>query len=159
VWSSLAPAIDRGSWLDLQEARINLLRQEPAGFLVLDADTLSNDDDLRPINVRRLMILLRRLALREGATDAFEPNDDSLRRVVQHRFEEFLNQLYARGAFAGNTAREAFEVNTGDDVNTPASVDQGRLIVELKVAPALPLTFLTIRLVQIGDRAAVLELR
>ena len=156
---SLAPAIDRGSWLDLQEARINLLRQEPAGFLVLDADTLSNDDDLRPINVRRLMILLRRLALREGATDAFEPNDDSLRRVVQHRFEEFLNQLYARGAFAGNTASEAFEINTGDDVNTPASVDQGRLIVELKVAPALPLTFLTIRLVQIGDRAAVLELR
>jgi phage tail sheath protein FI len=105
------------------------------------------------------MILLRRLALREGATDAFEANDDSLRRVVQHRFEEFLNQLYARGAFAGNTASEAFEVHTGDDVNTPASVDQGRLIVELKVAPALPLTFLTIRLVQIGDRAAVLELR
>jgi Phage tail sheath C-terminal domain len=155
---SLTPAIDRENWLDLQEARINLLRQEPRGFLVLDADTLSNDEDLRPISVRRLMILLRRLALREGATDAFEPNDDSLRRVVQHRFEEFLNQLYARGAFAGNTAAEAFEVNTGEDVNTPGAVDQGRLIVELKVAPAFPLTFLTIRLVQIGDRAAVLEL-
>jgi hypothetical protein len=156
---ALAPAIDRGNWLDLQEARVNLLRQEPAGFLVLDADTLSDDEDLRPINVRRLMILLRRLALREGATDAFEPNDDSLRRVVQHRFEEFLYQLYARGAFAGRTASEAFEVNTEDNVNTPESVDQGRLIVELKVAPSLPLTFLTIRLVQIGDRAAVLELR
>jgi hypothetical protein len=155
---ALAPPIDRSRWLDLQEARVNLYRQEPAGFLLLDADTLTDDEDLRPINVRRLMILLRRLALREGPAYAFEPNDDSLRRLVQHRFEEFMNLLFARGAFAGATASEAFEVNTGDDVNSAQTIDQGQLIVELKVAPALPLTFLTIRLVQVGDSAMVLEL-
>ena len=41
--------------------------------MVLSADTLSDDPDLRPINVRRLLILLRRLALRLGATYVFEP--------------------------------------------------------------------------------------
>jgi hypothetical protein len=155
---ALVPPIDCSSRLDLQEARVNLYRQEPAGFLLLDADTLSDNEDLRPVNVRRLLILLRRLALREGPAYAFEPNDDSLRRLVQQRFEEFMNLLYARGAFAGATASEAFEVNTGDDVNTSQTVDRGQLIVELKVAPSLPLTFLTIRLVQIGDSATVLEL-
>ena len=156
---ALTPPIDRRRWLDLQEARVNLFRHEPAGFLALDADTLIDDEDLRPINVRRLLILLRRLAIREGATYVFEPNDDSFRRLVQHRFEGLLNQLYVRGAFAGRTSREAFEVNTGIDLNTPQSVEQGRFIIELKVAPSLPLTFLTIRLMQTGDRVSVVELR
>jgi hypothetical protein len=44
-------------------------------------------------------------------------------------------------------------------VNTPRSVDQGRFIVELRVAPSLPMTFLTVRLVQSGDRLLVLEER
>ena len=156
---ALTPPIDRRRWLDLQEARVNLFRHEPAGFLALDADTLIDDEDLRPINVRRLLILLRRLAIREGATYVFEPNDDTFRRLVQHRFEGLLNQLYVRGAFAGRTSREAFEVNTDIDLNTPQSVEQGRFIVELKVAPSLPLTFLTIRLMQMGDRMSVVELR
>ena len=156
---ALTPPSDRRRWLDLQEARVNLFRHEPAGFLALDADTLIDDEDLRPINVRRLLILLRRLAIREGATYVFEPNDDSFRRLVRHRFEGLLNQLYVRGAFAGRTSREAFEVNTGVDLNPPQSVEQGQFIIELKVAPSLPLTFLTIRLMQMGDRFSVVELR
>ena len=32
----------------LQQAQVNLIRQEPRGFLSLSADTLSNDEDFRP---------------------------------------------------------------------------------------------------------------
>jgi hypothetical protein len=35
--------------------------------------------------------------------------------------------------------------------------DLGRFVVELKVAPSLPLTYLTIRLVQSGDRGMAAE--
>jgi hypothetical protein len=42
-------------------------------------------------------------------------------------------------------------------LNTPASIDLGRFIVEIKVAPSLPLTFLTVRLVQAADRTFVTE--
>jgi len=35
--------------------------------------------------------------------------------------------------------------------------DAGRFFVELRVAPSLPLQFLTIRLSQIGERFTVLE--
>lgn len=154
---ALHPAIDREHWLDLQEAQLNLIRQEPNGFLVLNADTLSDDPDLRLINVRRLLMLLRRLALRHGPAYVFEPNDEALQRLVQRGFETWLDQMFARGAFAGATPQTSYQVVTSRALNTPPSVEQGRFIVELRVAPSLPMRFLTLRLVQSGDRALVTE--
>ena len=156
---ALTPPISRDHHLRLQEAQINLVRQEPRGFIVLSADTLSDDIDMRPINVRRLLILLRRLALRLGATYVFEPNDDSFRRLVQRGFDAMLDDMFVRGAFAGATPATSFQVVTSSALNTPQSVEQGRFIVEIRVAPSLPMTFLTIRLVQTGDHALVTEER
>jgi hypothetical protein len=154
---ALTPAIKPERRLDLQDRQINLVRQEPRGFLALSADTLGDDPDLRPINVRRLMILLRRLALRLGATYVFEPNDESLASQVERGFEALLSDLFVRGAFKGATPAESYQVVTGSSLNTSRSRDEGRFLVELRVAPSLPMTFLTIRLVQTGDRIAVAE--
>lgn len=154
---ALTPPVAPDRYLRLQEAQLNLIRHEPRGFTTLSADTLSDDVDLRPINVRRLLILLRRMALQLGWKYVFEPNDDTLRRRMQLGFEALLDRMYARGAFAGSTPATAFQVVTGSSINTPQSMDQGRFIVELRVAPALPMTFLTIRLLQIGDRGLSAE--
>jgi hypothetical protein len=156
---SLEPVLDPGRRLDLQEARVNLLRQEPRGFVVLDADTLSGEVDLRPINVRRLLILLRRQALRLGAIYVFEPNSPAFRRMVDRGFTEMLDGMFERGAFAGATPSSSYQVVTDDSLNTPESVDQGRFIVELRVAPSLPMTFVTIRLVQTSERSLATEVR
>ena len=150
----LTPAIAPARRRDLQTAQVNLVRQEPHGFVTLSADTLSIDDDLRPINVRRLLILLRRLALRLGATYVFEPNNDSFRRLVRRGFESVLEILFLRGAFAGDTRDSSFQVVVR---MSPRDVEAGRFIVELRVAPSLPLTFVTIRLIQAGDRGLVAE--
>jgi phage tail sheath protein FI len=48
-------------------------------------------------------------------------------------------------------------VLTGTPPNSPASVDQGRFIVELQVAPSVPLRFLTIRLVSTGEDGLQIE--
>lgn len=154
---ALTPPMLREDWLDLQEARLNLIRQEARGFLSLNSDTLSGDTDLRQINVRRLLSLLRRLALKHGATYVFEPNSRIFHRAVKRGFEAFLNQMFARGAFAGTTAATSFQVVVDESVNSPRSLDQGRFIVELRVAPSLPMRFLTVRLVQTGDRGLVQE--
>jgi len=156
---ALDPPINPARRLDLQEARINLVRQEPRGFLVLDAETLSNDPDLVQMNVRRLLILLRRQALRLGATYVFEPNSPAFRRAVDRGFTQMLDSMFERGAFAGATPASAYQVVTDASLNTPQSVDQGQFIVELKVAPSLPMTFLTIRLVQTSDRSLAQEVR
>jgi hypothetical protein len=156
---ALEPLINPQRWLDLQEAHINLLRQEPRGFVVLDADTLSDDLDLRQMNVRRLLILLRRQALKLGAIYVFEPNSPAFRRMVDRGFSEMLDGMFERGAFAGNNPATSYQVVTDESLNTPDSVDQGRFIVELRVAPSLPMSFLTIRLVQTSERSLATEVR
>jgi phage tail sheath protein FI len=103
------------------------------------------------------MILLRRLALREGQRWVFEPHGPALRRRVRHLFERILGELFQRGAFAGKDAAEGFRVVTDESVNRPTSVDQGRLIVELRVAPAAALTYLTVRLIAAGPGRLAIE--
>lgn len=156
---ALDPAIGRESYQLLQDAQVNLVRQEPGGFLWLAADTLSEDENLRPIGVRRLLQVLRRAALLHGAVYTFEPNGDPLRRAIKRTFEGLLARMFELGAFSGATPAESFSVNTGSPPNTPESVDQGRLIIELQVAPSRPLSFLTIRLVRTGAGLLQLESR
>jgi hypothetical protein len=153
----LSPAVGRLEAHRALEHSLNVIGQEPRGFVPLSANTLSDDPDLGAVNVRRLLSLLRRLALREGATYVFQPHDATFRRTVQRGFEAVLTRMFEGGAFAGRSANAAFQVTTNDSVNTPQSVDQGRFIVELRVAPSRPMTFLTVRLVQSGDRTLVLE--
>jgi len=156
---ALEPSLQPARRLDLQEAHINVVRQEPRGFVVLDAETLSDDPDLIQMNVRRLLILLRRQALKVGATYVFEPNSPAFRRAVDAGFTNMLDRMFERGAFAGATPRSSYQVVTDASLNTPQSVEQGRFIVELRVAPSLPMTFLTIRLVQTSDRSLATEVR
>lgn len=154
---TLFPPILSERLVSLQQAQINLVRQEPRGFLSLSADTLSDDEDFRPINVRRLLMLLRRMALRLGATYVFEPQSDAFRRLVERGFNAMLDQMFVRGAFGGRTPATSYQVVTDESLNTARSIEQGRFIVELRVAPSLPMTFLTVRLVQSGDRGLVTE--
>lgn len=155
---ALASDIAADQRLPLLEAQVNGIERTPRGFLALAADTLGTDEELRSINVRRLLQLLRRLALRHGETYAFEPNGDELRRAAQRGFEAVLGALFRVGAFAGRRPDEGFRVVVSDPPNTEASVDAGRLIVELRVAPSRPLAFLTVRLVRAGDGTVRLEM-
>ncbi len=154
---ALTPMIGARDWHTLQDAQINLLRADPRGFLTLSADTLATELDLRPINVRRLLILLRRLALRRGISYVFEPNGPVLRRAVQRGFTILLNDLFRRGAFAGETAEQSFRVVTDDTINTKQDAEAGRFMVELRVAPSIPMRFIAVQLAQSGARLSVSE--
>ncbi|HEX2123112.1 MAG TPA: phage tail sheath C-terminal domain-containing protein, partial [Thermoanaerobaculia bacterium] len=122
-------------------------------------DTLTNDEEVRALNVRRLLILVRRAALRTGNDYAFEPHSTTLRNTVKRGFESMLATMFHRGAFAGRNASSAFQVVTDETVNTPQSADQGRFIAELRIAPSRPLSFLTIRLLQRGELSTAEEVR
>lgn len=154
---ALTPRVADGDRAALQDAQINLLRDDPRGFFALSADTLALDEELRPINVRRLLILLRRMALRRGSSYVFEPNGPVLWRSVQRGFDLLLGDLFERGAFAGATAEQSFRVVTDEGVNPSQSVESGRFVVELRVAPSLPMRFIAVRLAQSGERLTVKE--
>jgi hypothetical protein len=141
---ALEPEFAPGSYQLLQDGRVNTVRNDVRGFRWLSADTLSDDPDLRPVNVRRLLSLLRRVVVRDGPTYVFEPDDDALARHVERGLEAVLGELLARGAV------EAYQVVIG------GSPDDS-LLAEVKVAPARPLRFLTVQLVRTGDRVVVTE--
>jgi hypothetical protein len=154
---ALQPPLDVEVWRRLVPARVNVLLRDPRGFIAKSEDTLGGERALGRVHVRRLMILLRRLALREGERFVFEPHGVQLRRRVRTVFEQALGELYQRGAFDGDDADAAFQVITDDTVNQPATVDRGQLLVELRVAPAAALAYLTVRLVTAGAAGLTVE--
>ncbi|MGV9386406.1 hypothetical protein ACWDRB_62125 [Nonomuraea sp. NPDC003707] len=151
---ALEPTIGPQVYRKLQDGQVNTVRREPRGFLWLSVATLSADPDISRMGTRRLLSLLRRTAHRYGPAFAFEPNDRVLRRAMRRRFEEILARLLARGAFAGATPDESYQVTV---VGGPARLGEDQLIVELKVAPSVSMRFLTVRLVNTGEITLVAE--
>jgi hypothetical protein len=136
---------------------INVVINPPGNVLVRSAHSLSPDDRMRMISVRRLMMLVRRLAVQEGMELIFQPNTAGVRQSARMRFERLLNDLFVRGAFAGATPAESYRVTVDPDLNSPVVQEQGRLVIELDVAPVQPLVFMTIRLMQGEGREPVVS--
>ena len=117
----------------------------------MSAFTLSADRLLLSYSVRRLLIFLRKLALRRGQRFVFETNNERFRQQVQLSFVRLLSSLVERGALA------AFQVVCNDEVNTPNDEFNGRFVVALKVAPTLPVEFITVVMLRSGE--SLLEVR
>ena len=88
----------------------NLILKGPRGYTVTGADTLSREVLVRPLSVHRLLILIRKIAQREGHDMIFAANDGALRRRIRRRFESILSDLFIRGAFAGRVPDDGFRV-------------------------------------------------
>lgn len=150
----LDPATADDDLAALDAARVNVVRRRPAGFTVLDEDTLSPDPDWRRAHVRRLMMLIRRAALRRGLPYVFEPNGDVTRRAIRRSFTTLLDGLQAQGAFAAGRSGGGYRVQLPEVANDR---DAGRLVVEIAVSPAAALRTLTLRLTQQGNRLTIGE--
>lgn len=131
---------------------INAIRSLPGrGLVVCGARTLSADTSVVFLNVRRLMIYVRRVLRASLAWTAFEPADAVLDGLVGLQLTGLGEDLWLDGALAGDTAAEAFIVRTGlgDRAN-------GELVAELGVAAARPAEFIVVRVERTVER---LELR
>jgi hypothetical protein len=134
--------------LALRRAHINPLVESAGRFVASGARTLSADPEWDQVNVRRLMMLLRKVLLLEGNLFVFDTNDDTLRRRITVRLEETFTYLFRRGAFAGRSVADAFRIDASRRLNRQDELDRGRLLVEIRFAPSRPLVFLVIRLLQ-----------
>jgi len=78
----------------------------------------------------------------------FEPNAEPLWATVKRSLVNFLNTVWRSGALEGVTQDEAFYVNVGLDTMSQTDIDNGRLIVEIGVAPTKPAEFVIFRFSQ-----------
>jgi hypothetical protein len=142
---------------ELHQAGINVYLLERDGVVLYGSRTLSRERTLRQLTVRRLMMALRRALERETWWLVFEPNAPALWAEVRRFLTLWLRRLWEVGAFRGAREEEAFFVRCDRDLNPRSSLDLGRLVVEVGVAPAEPLEFIVLRLVRGGDGTLTVE--
>jgi uncharacterized protein len=139
---ALTPSVSASDVVRLFNAHANLLVPRPGVISALSAHTLAAEPTLLQVSVRRLIILLRKVALLLGSRYVFATNNDRFRQLVRLQFERILAALISQGALA------AYQVVTDDD---PAALAAGELIVTLLVAPTSPIEFITVSLIRAGE--------
>ena len=72
----------------------------------------------------------------------------------QAHVSSFLRGLWRDGALFGATAEQAFYVKCDAETNPPESIDQGKVVVEVGIAPVKPAEFVIFRIAQIKETSA-----
>jgi len=128
---------------------INVIRDfEGVGAVIWGARTTSAAPEWRYLNVRRLLIFLEQSIEQSTSWVVFEPNDPSLWSSITRNVSAFLRLQWLAGALVGDKEEEAFYVKCDKETNPPESVDLGRVITEIGVAPSRPAEFVVFRITQ-----------
>lgn len=127
------------------------------GVRVMGARTLSSDPDWIYVNVRRLLIMIRKAVDISTQWVTFEPNDGGTRATMTLALSSFLNALWERGALTGKSAEQAFFVKCDDANNPPPARADGFLLAEVGVAPSKPFEFVILRIGRQGNELEIAE--
>lgn len=163
VWKAPANEVVRGALnveLNITKAEqgllnpigINCIRPfGTQGIRVWGARTLASDTDWTYVNVRRLFNMIETTIMNGTQFAVFEPNDQKLWEGLKRTVGAFLRGLWRDGALFGATEEQAFYVKCDSETNPPDSIDQGRVVVEVGIAPVKPAEFVIFRISQIKD--------
>jgi uncharacterized protein len=148
---SFSHHVDEGTQEILNPLGINALRDfrdANRGLRVWGARTVSSNADWKYINIRRLFQYVE--ASIEYGTQwvVFEPNNELLWARVRQSVSDFLTDTWRTGALMGTKASEAFYVRCDRTTMTQSDIENGRLIVEIGIAPTLPAEFVIFRISQ-----------
>ena len=148
--SGVSQRITEGEQGELNSNYVNCIRYFPnGGIRVWGARTLSNTDpEWRYVNVRRLFLMIEESIKRGTSWVVFEPNNVRLWKTVIRDISAFLKLQWQSGALVGATPAEAFFVKCDGENNPQESIDEGRLIVDIGIAPSKPAEFIIFRIGQ-----------
>ncbi|MGH7491703.1 MAG: phage tail sheath subtilisin-like domain-containing protein [bacterium] len=135
----------------LNPRNINVLRnfrENNRGLRVWGARTISSDPDWKYVNVRRLFIFVEHSIDRGTQWVVFEPNSEPLWERVRRVVSAFLTQVWRDGALMGRTPEEAYFVKVDRTTMTQNDIDNGRLIIQVGIAPVKPAEFVIFRIGQ-----------
>jgi uncharacterized protein len=144
----------------LNPRNINVLRNfrdANRALRVWGARTLSSDPDWKYINVRRLFIFIEHSIDNGTQWVVFEPNSEPLWQRVIRVVSSFLRGVWRDGALMGTKPEEAYYVKCDRTTMTQNDIDNGRLIVEIGIAPVKPAEFVIFRIGQWSGGSSVEE--
>ena len=111
------------------------------GIRIWGARTLASDTDWTYINVRRLFNMIEATILEGTQWAVFEPNDVALWEGVKRTLNAYLRGLWSAGALFGASRGPGVLRQLRRDTNPPESIDAGKLVVEVGIAPVKPAEF------------------
>ena len=125
---------------DLYENKINPIASFPAqGVVVFGQKTLqSKPSALDRINVRRLLIGLRKFIASTSRYLVFEQNSQALRNRFLNIVNPYLEQVQS------NSGLSAFRVVMDDSNNTPDVVDRNQLVGQIFIQPTRTAEFIVL---------------
>ena len=149
VARGLERQVTTGEQETLNPEGINVIRRFPdAGIVIWGARTLSADAEWRYVAIRRLFLFLEE-SIDEGTQwTVFEPNGPTLWQQITRNVSAFLRLQWLDGKLAGNSPEEAFFVKCDEETNPQESIDAGRVITLVGVAPLTPAEFVIFRISQ-----------
>ena len=124
-------ALNQGDKDALYDSSINPITNDPnTGITIFGQRTTQRTPTaLDRVNVRRLMIYIRKTLLELGKPFQFEPNDQFTWELVEDSINPFLDDLLARRAILEGA------VKCDSTTNTPARVDRNELWVSVTIKP------------------------
>tara|TARA_A100001011_G_scaffold287032_1_gene297890 strand:+ start:631 stop:3090 length:2460 start_codon:yes stop_codon:yes gene_type:complete len=125
---------------DLYEGRVNPIASFPGqGVVVFGQKTLqSKPSALDRVNVRRLLIALRKFIASASRFLVFEQNTQALRNRFLNIVNPYLEQVQS------NSGLSAFRVVMDDTNNTPEVVDRNQLVGQIFIQPTRTAEFIVL---------------
>jgi uncharacterized protein len=144
---------------ELNPLGLNCLRARPAaGRVIWGSRTSVGDDRLasewKYIPVRRLALFIEESLYRGTQWVVFEPNDEPLWAQIRLNVGAFMHDLFLRGAFEGQTPRDAYFVKCDKETTTQSDIDHGVVNIVVGFAPLKPAEFVVIKLQQMAGQIA-----
>lgn len=141
--------VTTGAQENLNPKGVNVIRRFPGrGIRLWGARTMASDPLWKYVNVRRLFIFLEASIYFSTQWVVFEPNSPRLWARVKQTIVLFLRTQWREGALFGEKEEEAFSVAVGRETMTEDDILNGRLIVEIGIAPVRPAEFVIFRVFQ-----------
>ncbi|MBV1796840.1 phage tail sheath C-terminal domain-containing protein [Siccirubricoccus sp. G192] len=136
---------------------IRNFRDEGRGIRVYGGRTITSLSDWKYLAVRRLFIFIEKSIERGTQWAVFEPNGPELWSRLIDSVDVFLTRLWRDGALLGFKKEQAFYIRCGTATMSQDDIDNGRLIMEIGIAPVKPAEFVIIRISQTASGALVEE--
>lgn len=150
--------ITKGEHDTLNPEGINVIRKfTDAGIVIWGARTVSSDSEWKYVNVRRLFLFLEESILKGTQGVVFEPNDRTLWKRIVRDVKAFLRIQWREGKLVGDKEDDAFRVQCDEETNPQESIDLGRVITLIGVAPSKPAEFVIFRISQSSGGSTVEE--
>lgn len=143
--------VDNGTQDILNPLGINALRDfraENRGLRVWGARTASSNAEWKYVNIRRLFQYIEASIDYGTQWVVFEPNNELLWARVRQSVSDFLADTWRSGALMGTKPSEAFYVHCDRTTMSQSDLENGRLIIEVGIAPTYPAEFVIFRISQ-----------